>query len=154
MSRASVTVGENAILAGAIVSGTYQAWNDLWSEETLLKALEADGYDAVPFDSENWAAQVQENLIRIDDAAYASTENLGVDVMVASGSVWVVTGDSTLNSLTLENGAAVIAPEGMTLTVFVDADASNAGSSYTGGTQIDALSAGTYQNVIITVSGD
>ena len=40
----------------------------------------------------------------------------------------------------------------MALTIFIDADATNANSTYTGGTEVDALAAGTYQNVIITVS--
>ena len=150
--RMNVTVGENAVLKGAVVSGTWQGWNDLWSEETLRKVLEADGYETVPFASEDWAAEVQENLIRADDAAYAATENLGVDMTVKAGGVWTVTGLSTLSSLTLEDGACVAAPEGMTLTVFIDADASNANSSYAGGTQIEALSAGVYQNVILTVT--
>ncbi len=152
--RASVTVGENATLTGAIVSGTYQAWNDLWGEETLLKVLEADGYETVPFSNLNWAAEVQENLIRAEDTAYADTENLGVDVTVKAGSAWVVTGDSTLNSLTIEEGGAVVAPMGQTLTVFVDADASNANAAYSGGTAIEELTAGTYQNVILTVNAD
>ena len=150
--RMNVTVGENAVLKGAVVSGTWQGWNDLWSEETLRKVLEADGYETVPFASEDWAAEVQENLIRADDDAYAATENLGVDMTVKAGGVWTVTGLSTLSSLTLEDGACVAAPEGMTLTVFIDADASNANSSYAGGTQIEALSAGVYQNVILTVT--
>ena len=150
--RMNVTVGENSVLTGAIVSGTWQGWVDLWSEETLLDVLQEDGYDEVPFASETWAADVQDNLILADDAAYADTENLGADVTVAAGGTWVVTDASTLSSLTLEDGAVVTAPEGMSLTVYVDADASNAGSSYAGGTQIDALVAGTYNNVIITVS--
>ena len=152
--RMNVTVGENAVLTGAIVSGTWQGWNDLWSEEALRDVLEADGYDEVPFASETWVADVQENLTLAEDAAYADTENLGADVTVTAGGTWIVTGDSTLSSLTLEPGAVVTAPDGGTLTVCVDADASNAGSTYTGGTPIDALAAGTYNNVILTVSED
>ena len=151
--RMNVTVGENSVLKGAVVSGTWQGWNDLWSEETLLGVLEEDGYAEVPFAGENWAADVQDNLILADDAAYADTENLGADVTVAAGGTWVVTDTSTLSGLTLEDGAVVTAPEGMSLTVYVDADASNAGGTYTGGTQLGALTAGTYDNVIITVSG-
>ena len=147
----TVTVGENAVLTGAIVSGTYQGWNDLWSEEALMETLENDGYEEVPFANENWVAAVQENLIVADDVAYAETENIGVDVTVAAGGTWVVSDTSTLSSLTIEEGAAVQALEGMIMTVFTDADASNANSTYTGGTQIDELTAGTYNNVIITV---
>ncbi|MBQ7455246.1 MAG: hypothetical protein IJS53_02275 [Clostridia bacterium] len=152
--RMFVTVGENATLRGAVVSGTWQAWNDLWSEETLLGVLTADGYETVPFSTENWAADVQENLIQSGDTAYAATENLGAEVTVKAGGAWIVTGDSTLSSLTIEEGASVVAPEGMTLTVLVNADASNANAAYTGGTPVDALAAGTYRNVILTVSAD
>ena len=151
--RMSVTVGENSVLTGAIVSGTWQGWLDLWSEQNLLDALKTDGYKEIPFASETWAADVQENLTRADDTAYADTENLGADVTVTAGGTWIVTGDSTMSSLTLEDGAVVAAPEGMILTVYVDADASNANSSYEGGTQLDELLPGSYNNVIITVSG-
>ena len=148
----AVIVGENAVLNGAIVSFTYQGWNDLWTKDALMAMLQADGYDGIPFASEDWVSAVQENLILADDVAYAETENIGVDVTVAAGGTWVVTGTSTLSSLTIEEGAAVAAPEGMTLTVFADADATNANSTYEGGTQVDDLAAGTYANVIITVS--
>ena len=151
--RMSVTVGENGVLNGAVVSGTWQGWLDLWSEETLLGVLKEDGYDEVPFASETWASDVQENLIRADDTPYADTENLGADVTVKAGGTWVVTGTSTLSSLTLEPGAVVTAPEGMTLRILVDADASNSNSAYTGGSRIDALSPGTYGNVIIEIAG-
>ena len=148
----NVTIGENSTLRGAIVSGTLQAWDDLWSKDALEAALKADGYTEVPFIEEDWVGDVRDNLIRADDTAYAATENLGADVTVTANGTWVVTGTSTLSSLTLEEGATLTAPDGMALTIFIDADATNANSSYTGGTQVDVLSAGTYQNVIITVS--
>jgi len=148
----TVTVGEDGVLEGAIVSGTWQGWNDLWSEEALRGVLEEDGYTEVPFAGETWAADVQENLIRAEDAPYADTENLGADVEVSAGGTWVVTGTSTMSTLTLDDGAVLTAPEGKTLTVYVGADASNANSAYEGGTRLDALAPGTYANVIITVS--
>ena len=151
--RMSVTIGEGGTLNGAVVSGTWQGWNELWSEENLLSVLAADGYDEVPFASETWAAEVQENLILSDDADYADTANLGATVTVTAGGTWVVTGTSTLASLTIEDGAVVTAPEGMTLTVYENADNSNANASYTGGTPVAELTAGTYENVILTVSG-
>lgn len=150
--RMSVTVGENGVLTGAIVSGTWQGWNDLWSEESLLAALAADGYADVPFADADWVSVVQENLTLADDAAYADTENLGANVTVQAGGTWIVADTSTLSSLTLEDGAVIAAPEGMELTVYVNADASNANGAYSGGTQLAALAAGTYENVVITVS--
>ncbi len=150
--RMTVTVGENGTLTGAIVSGTWQGWLDLWSEQTLTGVLDAYGYGEAPFESETWAADVQDNLTLADDAAYADTDNLGADVTVAAGGTWIVTDTSTLSSLTLEDGGVIAAPEGMTLTVFVDADASNALSAYEGGAPIDELVPGAYENVIITVA--
>ena len=148
----NVTIGESSTLRGAIVSGTLQAWNDLWSQEALEAALEADGYTEIPFAEEDWVGDVRDNLIRADDTAYAATENLGADVTVTANGTWVVTGTSTLSSLTLEEGATLTTPDGMALTIFINADATNANSTYTGGTEVDALTAGTYQNVILTVS--
>ena len=148
----TVTVGDGGVLEGAVVSGTWKSWNDLWSEETLLEALKEDGYEEVPFASETWAAVVQENLTLADDTAYADTENLGANVVISAGGTWVVTGPSTLSTLTLEEGAVLTAPEGMTLTVYVNADASNANASYTGGTRLEEVAPGSYTNVIITVS--
>ena len=147
--RMTVTVGENAVLTGAAVSGTWQGWLDLWSEDTLLDVLAADGYDTVPFASDTWAADVQENLILADDAAYADTENLGIDLTVAAGGTWIVADTSSLSSLTLEDGGVITAPDGMTLTVYTGADASNALPAYTGGTAVDQLAPGTYENVIL-----
>ena len=151
--RMTVTVGENSVLRGAVVSGTWQAWKELWDEDALLDALQADGYDEIPFASETWAADVQENLIRAEDADYADTQNLGASVTVAAGGTWIVTGESTVSRLTLEDGGVLAAPEGMELLVSVNADASNAGSGYTGGTRLVELVPGTYENVVITVSG-
>ena len=150
--RMAVTIEDNGVLQGAIVSGTWQGWQDLWSEEHLQAVLAEDGYEEVPFASESWASEVQENLTLAEDASYAETENLGAAVTITAGGTWMVTGTSTLSSLTLEEGATLAAPEGMQLTVCVDADASNANSSYQGGTPIDQLTPGTYENVIITVS--
>ena len=147
-----VTVGENGVLKGAVVSGTWQGWKDLWSEEALMEVLKADGYDEVPFANENWAKDVQDNLVRSEDTDYDGTENLGADVTITAGGTWIVTGSSSLSSLTIEEGAVIAAPEGMTLTVYIDADASNSNSGYEGGTVIENIAAGTYENVIITVS--
>ena len=147
----TVTIGEGGTLNGAIVSGTWQGWCELWSGARLMEVLREDGYATVPFESETWVADVQENLILAEDEAYAETENLGAAVTVAAGGTWVVTGESTLSSLTIEEGAVVTAPKGLTLVAYEGADASNANSGYTGGTPIAELTAGTYENVILTV---
>ncbi len=149
--KMTVTVGDNSVLKGAIESGTWQGWNDLWAQEKLLEVLKADGYDEVPFANDSWAEEVQDNLILADDEAYAQTQNLGADVTVEAGGTWIVTATSTLSSLTIKDGAVLAAPEGMNLEVFIDADASNANSTYEGGTALEEIEPGTCENVILKV---
>ena len=151
--KMTVTVGENATLKGAVVSGTYQGWIDLWSEENLVAMLEDDGYSEDVFNNDSWVEDVQANLIVADDTDYADTENYGVDMTVVSGSEWVVTGRSALGSLTIEDGASVTAPEGMTIKIYENCDASNSLSTYdeSAGEEVSELAPGTYENVVIVV---
>lgn len=152
--KMTVNIGDAATLTGKVVSGTYQAWKDLWSEGSLEADLEADGYDATVFNNDQWVADVQANLIPTDDTAYEDTENYGVDLTVASGGTWVVNGTSSLNSLTIEDGATVTVPDGYTMIIYEGADANNSLSFYdeSSATQVKELTAGTYQNVVIVVS--
>ena len=147
-----VTIDENASLNAAIMSGTYQGWNNLWEKQNLEQILKEDGYDTLPFESESWDQDVMENLTIADDTAYAETENYGVDLILSENSVWTVTGDSSLSSLTIEEGAIVKALDGYKLTVYENADASNSNASYTGGTEIQNLEAASYQNVILILT--
>ena len=147
----TVEVGENATLTGAVVSGTYAAWNNLWSEESLNEALEADGKDSSIFASDTWAEDVYDNLTIEDDTEYADTDNIGASVTVEAGGTWVVDGESTLSSLTIEEGGSVEAAEGYELVVYVNCDTSNSLLTYEGGEEIDSLSAGTYTDVRIEV---
>ena len=151
--KMAVTIDEDATVTGAMVSGTYQAWLDLWSEENLTAMLEEDGYTPDFFNNENWVEDVQANLIQSDDEAYADTENYGIDLTVSSTGKWVVTDRSTLGSLTVEDGATITAPEGKTLKVYTDCDDSNSLSSYdeSAGTELSELTPGTYENVVIIV---
>lgn len=151
----TVTVGENATLTGKAVSGTYAAWNSLWSEEQLLSALREDGHAPEDFGNDLWVEDVQANLIRSEDTVYQDTNNLGISMTVAQGGTWSVTGDSSLKQLTLEDGATITAPAGCTLTFYTGCDASNALEFYdeTGAEAMDALEAGTYENVVIRLSG-
>ena len=50
------------------------------------------------------------SALTFEQIGNADTENLGADVTVKAGGAWVVTGDSTLNSLTIEEGAAEETP--------------------------------------------
>ena len=148
----SVTVGEGAVLTGKIVSGTYAAWLDLWSEENLTAALEEDGIDSSIFSSEDWAQDVYDNLTVEDDAGYADTDNLGADVVVEAGGTWVVTEESTLASLTIEAGGSIAAADGYEIVVYENCDTSNALLTYEGGTVVSELEEGTtYTDVRIEV---
>ena len=151
----TVIVGENAVLSGKAVSGTYTAWNGLWSEEQLVCALQADGHAPEDFGNDLWVEDVQANLIRPEDTVYQGTENLGISLTVAQGGTWSVTGDSSLKELTLEEGASITAPSGCTLTFYTGCDTSNDLDFYdeTGAEALDTLTPGTYENVIIRLSG-
>lgn len=151
----TVTVGENAVLTGKAVSGTYAAWNDLWSEEQLTAALEADGYSPDFFANDLWVEDVQTNLIRAEDTVYEGTENTGIALTVSAGGTWTITGDSSLKTLNLEEGAVVNVPNGCEMTVYADCNASNSLLFYdeTGGTPVTELLPGTYENVVIRVTG-
>ncbi len=151
----TVNVGGGATLTGKAVSGTYAAWNELWSEENLSTVLQEDGHAPEDFQNEAWAADVQANLIRPEDTVYQGTENHGISMTIAQGGTWVVTGDSSLKQLSLEDGASLTAPEGCTLTVYTGCNASNSLTFYdeTSGKTVDTLSAGTYDNVVIRVAG-
>ena len=137
-----------------MVSGTYAAWNDLWSEEHLTAVMAADGHDPAEFQNELWAEDVQTNLIRPEDTAYAGTENYGISLSIASGGTWEVAGDSSLKTLTLDEGAEIIAPEGFKLQIFTGCSSSNDILFYdeSAAEPLEAIAAGTYENVVIRLA--
>lgn len=151
----TVTVGEEAVLTGKAVSGTYQSWNELWSDENLNAMLTEDGYTPDVFENEAWAEDVRLNLIRSEDTVYEGTENRGITMTVAEGGIWNVTGDSSLKQLTIEEGGTVSTPEGCTITVYTGCDTSNSLPFYdeSAGTPVEELTPGTYDNVVIRVEG-
>ena len=149
-----VTVGEGAVLNGKAVSGTWSAWNDLWSKENLTAAMRADGHDPAEFGNEIWAEDVQANLIRPEDTAYAGTENHGISMSVEPGGTWKVCGDSSLRRLTISEGARIEAPDGFSLSFRTDCEISNDLLFYddSDAEPLETLPAGTYENVVIRVS--
>ena len=72
---------ENVALKGAVVSGTVEEWNKLWT--------------AFPKKDCNWVQNDKWNTF------------YGVRMTVKKGSVWQVTGPSLLSSLTVEDGGTV-----------------------------------------------
>lgn len=72
---------DNAVLKGAVVSGTMEDWNKLWS-----------AYDK---EDCNWVVNDSWNTF------------YGVQMTVKKGATWDVTDKSTLSSLTVENGGTI-----------------------------------------------
>jgi hypothetical protein len=64
----------------------------------------------------------------------------GLDLAIDAKSSWIVTDTSKLASLTITKGAKIVAPPGGSLTMMVK------------GVKTD-IKAGTYKNVVITLSG-
>ena len=134
---------ENASLEGAVVSGTCAAWN-----ANISAFIDAE-----------WTEH-DEELGHTKEGVYAtlcpneSYETIwGVRMSIDADSVWTVAGDSSLNSLTVAEGAVIEAPAGHTLEIYVDCDMNGSDEfyDYTTGTQVEALSAGEYTGVVILV---
>lgn len=134
---------ENADLAGAVVSGTCAAWN-----QNIAGIVDAEWTE---YDDQ--LGHTKEVVIGTlcPDAAYETI--WGVRMSMDADSTWLVTGDSSLNTLSLEKGAKISAPAGHELEIYVDCDM-NGGDvfyDYTTGTQVSELSAGEYTGVVILV---
>lgn len=134
----------NADYSGRVTTGSITAWNDLWSVDGLAALLAQGGHTADFELSPDAVANIRSCLVREEDVA-AYTDVFGVTMDIASGAAWTVEGESSVLSLTLEDGASV------------SADAIYVGCAFGGdgyldpatGTQVDALAPGTYENVVL-----
>ena len=138
---------ENAELTGKVVGTTLEGWNSFWRER--VAQLPADELSEAS--DEMTALEATLKKVIHDDTYEALW---GVRMSVDGTSVWTVTGDSNLYSFTMEDGAAVKAPEGKSLQIFVDCGMSNSQTAYdtSVGTRIDAFEPGvTYSGVVIRV---
>jgi len=98
---------EGTALTGAIRQGTYKTWKALWSAKGVSSA--------------NW----------LQDTSWSGSNTLSVTVQ--NSSTWTVTGDSSLTSLTIANGASVTAPSGKTMIMTVNGvEAAIKPGAYTG----------------------
>lgn len=150
-------------LTGAVVTGTMASWNEnieaevaeLWDTvddavtpdtegDTVGEALEADGIAM-----EDTIATLEKN---------DSYETFwGASLVMNGDSTWTVTDTSSLSSLTLNDNATVVAPDGYSITVYANVDMDNSMTSYdvTTGEVVDELVAGTtYENVVIVVTAE
>jgi len=126
---------ENTRIEGAIVSGTMANWNAIWK-----------GIDSI------YADEIYNMLAH--DKAYKTV--WGVRMHLDGMSAWTVTGDSSLYSLTIAEGADVNAPEGRKITIYKDCDMDNDLMAYDAatGTEVTNLEPGvTYKGVVVKVHG-
>ena len=141
--RKMVLTLENADLCGAVISGTYAAWR-----QNISDFIDADWseYD----ESLGHTKDVVLSTLCYDEA-YDTI--WGVRMSLDADSSWTVTGDSSLNSLTVAEGAQIAAPAGHELEIYVDCgmDGSQVFYDWTSGTRVDSLGAGEYSGVVILV---
>ncbi len=134
---------ENASLTGAVVSGTCAAWNRNISDFIDV------GWTA--YDDELGHTKDVVYATLCPDAAYETI--WGVRMNIDADSTWTVTGDSSLNTLTVADGAVIEAPAGHELAIYVGCEMRGTDEfyDYTTGTPIDTLTAGDYTGVVILV---
>ncbi len=132
---------ENAELTGKVVSTTLAGWNAYWTER--VEALSEDELGEASGEMSALDSALQ-NFIYHD-----SYETVwGVRMSIDADSVWNVTGNSSLYSLTVEDSASIVGD----VEIYVDCELSNSDLFYdhTTGTKLDALEAGkTYEGVVI-----
>ena len=134
---------ENADLCGAVVSGTYAAWRQNISDFIDAGWTEYD-------EQLGHSKDVVLSTLCYDDG-YETI--WGVRMSLDADSSWTVTGDSSLYSLVVVDGAQIAAPAGHELEIYVDCemDGSDVFYDYTTGTRVDSLGAGEYTGVVILV---
>lgn len=134
---------ENADLAGAVVSGTCAAWR-----QNMADCIDAEWTD---YDEELGHTKDIVLSTLCPDEAYETI--WGVRMSMDADSTWLVTGDSSLYSLVVADGAQITAPAGRELEIYVDCamNGSDTFYDYTTGTQVDSLGAGEYTGVVILV---
>lgn len=129
----TVTLGENAVFKGKVVSGTVASWNEKWSDENLAAAVAEDNIDTNGF-GEDWKELVRTELIQ--NSVDESYECKGVSMIIRGGAKWIITGTSSLSSLIIEeDGTIVSGVADLDIAVTVDGMETSIGAGiYTGAT--------------------
>ena len=138
---------ENAELNGAVVGTTLAAWNNYWREQVA-----AIPEDELPEASGEMSGEDRALQYFIYNDSYDTL--WGVRMTIDENSVWNVTGDSNLYSLTVADPACIT---GEGLEIYVGCAMSNDEEAYdiSTGTKLDKLEAGkTYEGVVILVDDD
>lgn len=137
---------ENAELSGKVVSTTLAGWNNYW--ETQIAALPSEELPEASGEMSPLETALK-NFIYND-----SYETVwGVRMNIDADSVWNVTGDSSLYSLTVEDPASIRG----NVEIYVDCELSNDDLFYdwTSGTKLEKLEAGkTYEGVVILANAE
>ena len=139
---------ENAALTGAVKGTTLAGWNGYWTE--AVSALPSEELSD-PTDTESALDATLKQ--RIYNDVYETL--WGVRMRMDGASSWTVAGDSNLFSFVMEDGAAVQAPAGKALEIYVDCGMDNALAAYdvSAGRRIDAFEPGVeYSGVVIRVT--
>lgn len=140
----NIFVNVNADYTGRVTTGSITAWNNLWNTESLTAMLERGGHTDDFELTDEVVANIRGCLVREEDTA-AYTDVFGVSMTVADGAVWTVEGESSVLSLTVENGAAVEAAE-----IYVNCAFGDDGYlDPTTGQKVGTLTAGTFENVVL-----
>lgn len=136
---------ENATLVGAVSSGTCGSWNAKY-DAIDMAGLTSAGVDTSGSD---------EMSIRGSFVYNDSYDTVwGVRMHMDADSAWMVTGQSNLYSFSMEDGAAVTAPEGKKLAIFVDCGMDGNAEAYdtSVGMEIEEFTPGVeYSGVVIQV---
>jgi len=141
-------VNVNADYDGRVTTGSITAWNELWSVDGLASLLAQGGHTKDFELSPEAVANIRSCLVREEDTA-AYTDVFGVRMDIASGASWTVEGESSVLRLTLADGATVNAAE-----IYVGCAFGEDGYlDPATGTKVAALSAGTYENVVLLGGG-
>lgn len=100
---------DNTSLTGRIVSGTCESWNTYWMEAGYAEDYTI-GLASNTFGSEAPLDAFVHDIIMRDDGTWELTEyadEQGTELTLKNGSVWTVTGDSTLTKLTVNAGSVI-----------------------------------------------
>ena len=140
----NMVINVGADYTGLVTTGSITAWNNLWTAEGLAALLAEGGYEDAYELSDEAVANVRSCLVREEDAA-AYTDVFGVTMNVAAGGCWIAEGESSVLALNLADGAAVVAEE-----IYVGcAFGADGMLDPATGTAVDALTAGSYENVVV-----
>jgi len=135
---------ESAELNGAVVGTTLAKWNNYWREQVA-----AIPSDELPEATDTMSGEERALQYFIYNDSYATV--YGVRMSIDADSVWNVTGDSNLASLTVADPDSI---RGEGLEIYVGCAMSNDAEAYdiSTGTKLEKLEAGkTYEGVVILV---